>query len=357
MKYLFPSLLLLLLTGCQKEEKVIVDREKTDWAFFKLQGDVKTISERSFTIINNQMTKGAPGHQTPSERDTDREFNDHGMLIKEKQIKINGETFEEATYSGKDTLLGKTQYMGNGIQKTQMMWDAQKNNTGVIRRNDKNLQIDRTAMKYKGDKLTEKISYGHEDLPIERIVYTYDAKGNRSAEELYNGTEIFQLKTLYKYYEDNKKASETRFTKDGKQLYITNYTYKGENLVKKETLGADNLPEFTETYTYNSKNKILSHTTFDPKIKEEAREDYTYDKNGNMTQWVYNKTHEPQVTAQYTYDKYNNLTGIKVLNDQQKVLDEKKFVFEYDNKGNWTKKTIYYASMPMYVVERTITYY
>ena len=53
MKYIYPfAAIVLLLTSCNDKEAKPLDRTTTDWAFYKLEGDVKSVSLKpSFSLM------------------------------------------------------------------------------------------------------------------------------------------------------------------------------------------------------------------------------------------------------------------------------------------------------------------
>ena len=85
-------------------------------------------------------------------------------------------------------------------------------------------------MKYKNNKLIERITYNQQDNPTGRVTYFYDAKGNLKGENNYMSTDIVQYKTEYAYNDKQQKISEKHFDINGKLDYETKFIYEGEKL-------------------------------------------------------------------------------------------------------------------------------
>lgn len=78
MRYIYTAFIFaVLLVSCK--DKPALDRTKTDWEFYKLKGDVKSVSEK--TEVTGQG-KGAASRE--SEYDADYTFNENGVLVSEK---------------------------------------------------------------------------------------------------------------------------------------------------------------------------------------------------------------------------------------------------------------------------------
>lgn len=358
MKYLYPLALILLLASCQKEEKKVIDRTKTDWTSYGLLGDVKTISTKSWSV-NEKMEKVKTQHQNMSKHDSDISFSDDGMLATEKLL-VNNAPFEENTFKGKANKQQSLQYIGNTVGiKTDYAWDKTgKNNTSITRRNPDNTQIDRIEMKYQGNKLAEKTTYNPQNIRTDKITYMYDSKGNLNLENIFLALETPQYKTLYTYDNKNRILSDTRYDKDSKMQYQTRYTYEGNNLIKKATTNEKGEPEYVENFTYDKNGNVLTHHIFEKFENSNTINSFKYDANNNKTEWSVTKNNIPVVKAYFTYDKYKNETSYTAIDEASgKALEKREYSFEYDTTGNWLKKTITVNGIPQYIEERKITYF
>jgi|GEM_PF-852554 len=357
MKYLYIPLILLLLTSCAEEKKANPKPEhsKTDWAFYKLKGEVQSVSEKSVKLADG---KTEPGHEVSSEHDTDMAFDDYGKLIHIKQWIKENMPYEETTYNGKDRVLKRTQYLGGTLLMiTENQWDASGENlTATIRRNPDNSQIDRIENRYLKGKLTEKLIYNRQDTPVDKITYEYDNGGNLILENLYMGVAAVKVVSKYAYNDKKQKTNEARYNQS-KMNYQTNFEYEGDKIIKKETLDSVGKPEYTELFNYDAAGNVTKHLTIERYDNSETVESFVYDKNNNVTSWIINKRGAPPVNITKTYDEQGNLLSSKTVQGENAVLEAHNYEYVYDKNGNWTSKKIFIKGKPSFQVERKITYH
>jgi hypothetical protein len=359
MKYIYSlSLLLLLLTSCGKDEKKAIDHSKTDWAFYKLNGEISSISQKSYETLDGK-TKGPSKQETPSEHNYDMTFNEEGMLIMEKKWVKDTLPYEEVKYKGREVVVNKIQYAG-GVPslKTDYVYDEKgKNNLSITRRNGNNTPFDKVVMKYKNNKIIEKITYNEQQNPSNRIIYSYDGKGNLTGENYYGATDVILHKTEYKYNDKNQKMLEIHYTKDGNKEYETHYTYSGDKIASAETYNAKGELSYIEKSTFDNKGNITSQYTFDKFDGLHVRQEYKYDNKGNNTEWIAFEGETITNKASYGYDKYGNLTKVLTIGKGGKVIEDKAYNYEYNKKGNWIKKVFISNGRPAIITERTISYF
>ncbi|MDV6168752.1 hypothetical protein R1T16_09970 [Flavobacterium sp. DG1-102-2] len=355
MKYLYPLSLLLLLVSCQKEEKKVVDRKKADWSFYKLEGDVKSIGLKSWQV-NDKLEKIKTLHEDMSKHDSEMVFDDNGMLVSEKSY-LSDKPFEESTYKGREKKQQTLQYIGDAVGiKIDYDYDKSGNNTAITRRNPDNSQIDRIEMKYQGKNIAQKTTFSAQNNPNDKVAYLYDSKGNIIQEDIYLASESVQYKAVNKYDKKNRKISEARYDKDSKKLYETVSKYDGDNLMKKFTVDAKGVVDYSEDFTYDDKGNVLTHLTFEKFDNSKTLDMYAYDDKGNKREWAVEKNGKPFMKASFDYDDKNNTTVISVTDAAGKQVDKREYAYDYDKKGNWTKKTIRINGVPQFVEERQIVY-
>jgi YD repeat-containing protein len=357
MKYLYIPLVLLLLTSCADEKKANPKPEhsKTDWAFYKLNGEVQSVAQKSMNIADG---KTVPGYEVSSEHDTDMTFDDYGKLIHIKQWLKENMPYEETTYNGKDRILKRTQYMGGTpMMITEHQWDASGENlTSIIRRNPDNSQIDHIQNRYEKGKIIEKLTLNAQDTPTDKITYEYDNNGNLVVENLYLGVNAIKVTAKYGYNDKKQKVTEARYNL-GRINYLTNIEYEGDKVTKKESLDSVGKPEYTELFKYDAAGNIAKHVTIERYDNSETDENFVYDKNKNVTLWTINKKGAPLVTITKTYDKQGNLVSSKTVQGENTVLDAHNYEYTYDKNNNWTSKKIFIKGEPAFLVERKITYH
>lgn len=352
MKHIYSVLVIaLVFISCKDKEKTVVDRTKSDWEFYKLKGEVKTISEKT-EITDKTAINSTDGY------DTDFTFNESGMLISEKKYLPGNKIFQETTYKGKDKTIKLIQYL-NGAPSiiTDYAWDTNfANNLSVTKRNPDNSQLDRVGMKYKNGKVTERTVYSRQDLPIEKTTYEYDSKGNLITENFYLDKDAVQIKNIYEYNGPNK-ISEVKLRADGSMIYKTFYEYNTANkLVKSGTTDSNGKVQYAQDITYDKNNNVLTYTSTEG-TDTQTTDKFNYDANNNKTLWVNLVNNKEIFKADYKYDKNNNLIAVNSTDTQNAMNISNTYSYEYDKKGNWIKKTTTINSKPAFTTTRTITYF
>ena len=359
MKYLFLSVILFAFVSCQ-EEKAEIDRSKTDWVTYKLEGNVKSVSEKSYQMLESGVADTTNiAHEIRSAHNLDIEFNDEGMVISEKKWKRNGKPFEEIKYEGKDKVVQRTQYIdGKASIITKYAYNSYNNNTTVTRRKPDNKQIDKIVKSYNADKLDEQKTFNNDNKGIDRVTYAYDKNGNLIGENLYLGTEAVQYKNVYEYDDNGKKTSDIRYNKDSEIVYKTLFEYDGDKISVRETTNGDGEVEYIEKFTYDDKGNVTVKSTYEKYDDSETTDKFRYDEKGNKISWVIDKNGVEIMKAEYTYDDKSNLTLIQTYyGDKLSETEERSYTYEYDDKGNWIKKKVSINNKPEFIVERKITYF
>lgn len=359
MKYIYPVIIALLLISCQKEDKAI-DMTKTDWAFYNLKGNVKSVSDNSFTVLNERLEKGPAGRDGIAARDIVLEFNDEGMLVSEKQLGSDGKVLEETKFMGREKVLEKTQNItGNMAVKTLYTWDQSgKDNTMITKNNFDNSLLYKFETKYKNHLPVEKITYDSQNIVTERFTYSYDDKGNVTDELLYGRDGMLLYKNVFGYDKAGKnKVSEKRYDRDSKLINETLYNYSGGKLSKEETFNGKGETEYSKKFLFDAKGNVTKESVFENFDNATTTDDHTYDTAGNRVKTVTTKNNKVVLTGEYKYDDKKGLTESKITDEQGRTIENKSFKHEYDEAGNVVKTITYKDGKPVYINERKITYH
>jgi YD repeat-containing protein len=187
---------------------------------------------------------------------------------------------------------------------------------------------------------------------------------------------------LRKDMNDMGELSSEQVLAGGEQRYWTRRTYDqwGKLLVIRgyDTL---NRPLWINKYTYDKKGRPLQMKTWKGDSTYYGRTDYKFDRKGNLIQEdeyigetpshkvkyeYYNKNLRDKTVyywdtddkywkiedkLTYGYDKQGNVTS---LNDYHG--NSYTYTYEYDNKGNWIRKTVKHQGQPSQIIVRQIEY-
>ena len=88
-----------------------------------------------------------------------------------------------------------------------------------------------------------------------------------------------------------------------------------------------------------------------------TEEKYQYDAMNNRTMVVVSKNNEPLLKRSYKYDDKNNVIETHTFDGHDRPKDSRTYTYKYDEKGNWTEKTVAIGGKPSFIVERTIKYF
>jgi hypothetical protein len=352
MKYILLPAIALLFLSCQGnlKEKPKPQHSETDWAYYELNDDVKSIKTRSTKIEGGT-------DNSDIDINTDRTFDDYGYLTNDALWDKNNQPMLTSVLQGKDLLLKKTQYTaGKPTIITENQWDAAKENLlGTLRKTPDGKQIDRTMFVMENGKLKDEILYDNQDNIIQKISYGYDKEGNKKTEMAYLDGRTLSFKVLYEYDGNNNKISEARYNAE-KELYKTTYTYNGKNVIKKQTIGSTGKPDYTESMQYNDKNKVTLHTTIEHGTGIETTETSEYNNNNKIVNWTTKENDQPQINIKNVFDANDNLISTTTMQTGN-VLSERTYEYKYDSHKNWIKKTITINGVKSYEINREISYY
>ncbi|MFN5727300.1 MAG: hypothetical protein ACK48D_11370, partial [Pseudanabaena sp.] len=144
---------------------------------------------------------------------------------------------------------------------------------------------------------------------------TVNAQGNKQVDYAYNA--IGQVTNKYRY-SDNNLVAQTNNTYDQSDR-LTNIIHSN---------GANTISSYAQTY--DAASKITSVTGTD------GSSTYTYDDTNQLTGADY----DFQADESYSYDSNGNRTNdgyVTGVNNQ--LLEDNKYLYEYDLVGNRTKRT------------------
>jgi hypothetical protein len=186
----------------------------------------------------------------------------------------------------------------------------------------------------KGDRI-EEIHYNPDGSLGEKFTFKYDDKGNQIEKSWYNSkcnNGSLYFKFTYKYDNKENQIEENCYYPDG-------------NLFDKWF------------YKYNDHGNMIEDSYHNPNGSLIYKDIYMYDDYGNM---IEENCYNPDLCNKVTYnydDKGNQIERCDYALENSLYYDKKTYKYDYDNTGNWIKKTYFKNGIPQTITVREIVYY
>ncbi|WP_073097858.1 RHS repeat domain-containing protein [Leeuwenhoekiella marinoflava] len=338
-----------LITGCAtaKKNKLIIDKEGTDWKKLKLEGTVKAIREVSTVQYPEEEAKvrtseygfNRYGKQLFSDTDEyshQSTYNSEGQILEMKQyFQDRLEKKIVHSYSSEGDKIAKSTYMSPTFE-TMEEWEAH--------------QAKKSTLPHEGLYLQNKLEI-HEDGHQTITVYKQTNEVDHIQKEIYEHSKLVEVDVKYPSSDAFGYKKTWKYDDHGNLLKFKKYVSPEERL------------EHLWEYEYDEKNRIIkeTHLRYMPQssttFKKGHLKDYSkgyyldedlsyistfeYDANGSLISKIgkkYNGELVRKITYELTYDSNQNLI-------QENVHDSKgssaKNYIEYDKNGN----EIFYRSV------------
>ncbi len=198
------------------------------------------------------------------------------------------------------------------------------------------------------------------------IKYHYDNKGMLTSQENFGDDNKLDSKKVFTYSK-NKIAKIILLNSADKPTKIITYTYKNNNLVSIKKEGNKGKIEHETTYFYSEKDILLSKTKTIPSIGYTITESYVYNnKTGHIVVKAkkarigtsketfeynnkgeiskksdYNAIGELFSVIDYEYNERGDKTSLKKYDVDGQLTYTETYKYEYDSQNNWVKKTSY----------------
>ena len=309
------------------------------WEAMNLKGKIKAMCQCDFnaTAHGDVISKL---DETPVTMDSTW-FDDKGNRVKEDKFGAKGQLLSEYTckFDSNENLLESKNTRKNKVEHKE-------------------------AYKYddKGH-VTENILYKGGDSLYEKDSYKYDDKGLVIEKDV---DEFFPVKKTTKhFYELNAngdKVKENVFVIGKSVGILHSWKYDGNsNMVEQDDYSLDGRITAKILQKYDAQGNMTEYGTYNSDGSLSAKRTDTYNMKGYKTEEDWYRG-DGQKTRYYTYgyDDKGNQTQYKQYNvykddTQMEVADT--YLFEYDKKDNWVKKTDLKIDGTITVTEREIMYY
>lgn len=202
----------------------------------------------------------------------------------------------------------------------------------------------------KGDLIGETVTDGEEKL-IDQKKYDY----KKGLVSYINGSAPDNIYKIHNLYQDTLLTESVK-KKNDKIISSKTFIYNNQNLLEKEIYTSGKV--YTTIYEYNDLRQKTSETRFiDTSLNYTLN--YSYDEKGRLkSEEKVDPLKRSLSTLIYNYDQSNR---VKTISQHSNYLASihKKWVYQYDGKGNIEKITMYDAeeSIPVSVTKYIYRYY
>jgi hypothetical protein len=238
------------------------------------------------------------------------------------------------------------------------------------------------AMSFNSKGFLETTVLGNPEYPDGSGVYTYDNKGrlilrienNNEGEEIYRCTFTYNDRGLLekKLNKDTYGSDYDEFTYnpdgqviwskskalDGSLLGATEYLYaKSGKLIRENSYSEEMTIWQIKVTDYDKKDKLLEMREYTMPDSLNPVAIHRYDSHGLETEHTYFRKDRSCTTWKSSYDEHGNMTS-RITMPEASKYDVPMFVrYEYDKKGNWTKRDKYQNGNLVESRTRSIIYY
>lgn len=282
-----------------------------------LKGKVQSYKEMSYKAVElwyGKITKDTKENSEFSNNDYQRKYDKIGNLIEENCYLSDGGLYNKQIFKYDETgnLIEENHYESSGRRYSQM-----------------NYKYDD-----KGN-LIEGRQHRSDNTLYDKQTYKYNKKGNLIGIDRYNSSAILYEKQINKYDAKGNLVEEISYDSDGCMQSQVSYVYseKGSKIEEKFFFTRCNVfDEYTLQNTYDDKGHITNRSRYETDGSLYRKDSYVYNKLGNI------------------------IEEFQCFSDSD-LIDNKTYLYEYDNKGNWTQRIQFDDKIPMYVVEREYEYF
>jgi len=291
----------------------VVDKNPTDLASDNLKGNVQSVTEKYYQVLQTKAGKDSVGQQWEmTDRNFIMNFNDKGW--------ITWATF----YKTESTLDYRYEYKydagGNRIQETWFDSDNALDYRITRKFSEKGFLVE---MK----KYTD--TTGTCD---EKTIYEVDPTGNPIKTTLYDGTDAVLGSSTYKYDGFGNMIEHDDFDSKGKPTGKIICAYDGRHLkTSEDAYTTGDVIMTKQKFVYEYRGHLSGQQNFDNTGKLVEKNLFTFNDQADVSEWN-------------NYDR----TGFEIYNYT--------YTYEYDSKGNWITKNQLKDGKIVFVSKREIKY-
>lgn len=263
-----------------------------------------------------------------------------------KQIKFiaDKDTLKSHSYDDYGRIIGQRRFgFGENMPRIEYIYDdEQRLASETIFRNGDGVHSRLTLKFNSNNKITSKEEYRGENQLTRFWVYHYNQQGDLISDQYYNAAQRTKNNT------DLSPIDSTHFT----------YHYDSKNRVLKSAQYAENRLVTESQFSYFPDSTVKKDTFYS--IKGQAKEQHVRIEMDSLKVVVRGFFYDGDTTRLRSRFRevylYNDLVEYESRTIRGTYVDRYKTFYEYDEIGNWIKKTTYSNGLVMKKEERTIIY-
>lgn len=259
---------------------------------------VESMEIKSYLVEekNGEFIKIRPEWQLPWIHDTRLSYNELGQLIEKSSYRLDGTLVvkNQNYYDSLGTLIKRVEY---------------ENGEKIVREDSVIYDLSNQPFQIYRRTTSDRFEKNDSNFFLAEI-YAYDSIGNCTE--------------LVLFYDDNSVYGKLVFVYDSLS-----------NCVRRERYEAKGRRKFSlfslRTYKFNDSKQVISEEFYYPPERLSMSYFYYYSPEGLLIE--------------------------KIINDEDKGQSRHRFVYEYDERGNWIVQTHYIDDRAAYMIERTLSYF
>lgn len=189
-------------------------------------------------------------------------------------------------------------------------------------------------------------------------IFYYNKDGDKQLSGAFYDRHNYKLDSTHYTY--NKKGLPTEYTHYNSDNFVRNkilssFDRKG-NIIEEKVINPDNSIESISRFKYH-KNLLVEGKVFDKNNKLKTTSTYTYDKKGNMTSMTLFGSDGMYISkGVYTYyaEGYPNTEHISRPGYTDLVLN---YIYTLDHNGNWVERIMLSEGEAFKITKREIEYF
>ena len=213
---------------------------------------------------------------------------------------------------------------------------------------------------------------------VYKCIYTYDYKGREIKNDTFKFKDRLVEIHMSQYDNNDNKTNSTQFHPDGRVHAIYNYKYdKRGNLIELLTDDMDANIKYKYTYHYDDTGNVIESNYYDSYSAEpkelleflinniellpiflNRKTNNKYDGKGNIIESInYNQKGLVISKSTWIIDGKRNTIEYMLFNSEGGIDSKRTYKYNYDETGNWIKRTVFEKDILRDIIVREIEYY